>query len=367
MDICFPQNHCSTLHTSNGGAGAVKAAVLRDINHISYETVAEPVLRRGDLMLKVRAATVCGTDIRILRGKKTAGIRYPSILGHEFAGEVVDTGGHDTFHVGQAVTVCPAFACGACEACKRGAENLCSNLVAMGYEVDGAFAEYVRIPAIGVAAGNVLPLPENTTFEQAALAEPLACVLNGQERAEVGSGDIVCILGAGPIGLLHVKLARHAGAKKIIVSQTSAIRREAALAAGADAVIDPRAVDVVEEVKQMTNGAGADVAICAIGKPELANDAIRMVRPGGRVNLFAGFSKGVTADLDVNSIHYNELVVTGAFGLTRLQFRRALQLIANGGVEVQSMLTHRYGLSEMRQALEMAEQGSAIKVVIVES
>jgi L-iditol 2-dehydrogenase len=343
----------------------VKAAVLNRINDISHQTVADPQLQPGDVLIKVRAATICGTDIRILRGKKTAGIRYPSILGHEFAGEVVETGGHQQFQIGQKVTACPAFACGHCDNCRRSAENLCSNLVAMGYEIDGAFAEYVRVPASGVATGNVFAVPDGITCEQAALAEPLACVMNGQERAEVSTGDVVVILGAGPIGLLHVKLARLAGAKHIIVSQTSAIRRQAALAAGADEVIDPNVGNVVERVREATGGAGADVVICAIGKAELANDALHMARPRGRVNLFAGFSKGVLAQVDVNWLHYGELTVTGAFGLTRAQFQRALKLIGSRDIEVDSLVTHRFGLADIPLALETAEQGSAIKVAIV--
>jgi L-iditol 2-dehydrogenase len=342
----------------------VKAAVLRQVNDIKYQDVADPQMSSGDILIKVKAATICGTDIRILRGKKTAGIRYPSIPGHEFAGEIVDTGGHPQFHVGQAVTACPAFACGLCDNCLRGAENLCRSLVAMGYELDGAFAEYVRVPASGVTSGNVFAVPEGTSFEQAALAEPLACVINGQQQVGVGRGDVVVILGAGPIGLLHVKLARIAGAKQIIVSQTSASRRAAALAAGADAVIDPRADHVVERVRHLTKGAGADVAICAIGKPELANDALHLVRPRGRVNLFAGFTKGVQAELDVNALHYNELTVTGAFGLTRAQFQQALHLISSREIEVESLLTHRFGLADASLALETAEQGSALKVAI---
>ena len=344
--------------------GVVKAAVLKAVDEISYAVVADPVLQPGDMLLKVKAATVCGTDIRILRGKKTVGIRYPSIIGHEFSGVVIETGGHRQFRPGQAVGVCPAFACGHCETCQSGAENLCRNLIAMGYQIDGAFAEYVRIPASGVAAGNVFALPADTSFEQAALAEPLACVINGQEQARVGLGDAVVILGAGPIGLLHVKLARLAGARQIIVSQTSPSRRQAARDAGADTVIDPSSENVVQRVKSLTGGRGADVAICAIGKPELANVAIGAVRTRGRVNLFAGFSQGVTADLDVNAIHYNELTVSGAFGLTRLQFARALQMIASGQIEVASLLTHSFPLLDISQALNTAEQGAALKVVI---
>jgi L-iditol 2-dehydrogenase len=343
----------------------MKAAVFRAIDTIAYETVADPHLAPGEMLIKVKAATICGTDIRILRGKKTAGIRTPSILGHEFAGEVAHTGGHQHFNIGQAVTVCPAFACGTCLPCTTGAENLCSNLMAMGYEIDGAFAEFVRIPARGVLAGNVFAMPQGLSFEKAALAEPLACVINGQDQAQVKAGDVVVILGAGPIGLLHAKLARLRGAAQIIVSQTSAMRRSAALAAGADIVINPHEENVVERVRSITTGLGADVVICAIGKPELANEALRMVRPRGRVNLFAGFSKNIQAELDVNAIHYNELNITGAFGLTRRQFKSALDMIATGQVEVDSMLTHRFALADIQHALAIAEQGSALKVVIL--
>jgi L-iditol 2-dehydrogenase len=345
----------------------MKAGVLRAVNDISFMSIEDPVLSQGDVLIKVKAATVCGTDVRILRGKKTAGVRYPSVLGHEFAGEIVDSGGHVQFHVGQAVCVCPQFACGQCAYCVAGAENLCRKLVAMGYEIDGAFAEYVRVPAAGVASGNVFAMPNGLRFEKAALAEPLSCVLNGQDRVSVKPGDIVTVLGAGPIGLLHIKHARLLGARTIIVSQTSAARREAALRAGADLVVDPNSEDLIAKVKAASGGLGADVAICAIGVPSLVNDAIRLVRHRGRVNLFAGFTRGVQAEVDVNAIHYNEITVTGAFGLTRHYFERALNLIAGGEIEVDSLLTHRFGLEDIALAMTTAEQGTAIKVAIVDT
>ncbi len=343
----------------------MRAGVLKTVNQVSFMTVADPVLQPGDMLLKVRAATICGTDIRILRGKKTAGVRYPSILGHEFSGEIVDTGGHRAFTAGQRVGVCPQIACGHCPYCLRGAENLCSNLAAFGYEIDGAFADYVRIPACGVLAGNVFTLPDDLSFEAAALAEPLACVMNGQDLAGVRMGDSIVILGAGPIGLIHVKLARHSGARCIIISEPNAIRREAALAAGADLAVDPAVDDLSATVRGQTAGLGADVAICAVGVPSLANDAISIVRKRGRVSLFAGFPREALAGLDVNAIHYGELTVTGAFGLTRLQFDNALKLIAAGNLRLDPFITHRFGLAEIETALQVAEQGSAIKVAII--
>lgn len=344
----------------------MKAGVLKDVNAIAYEAVAEPQLAPGDMLVKVKAATICGTDIRILRGSKTAGIRYPSILGHEFAGEIVETGGHGQFRTGQAVCVCPQFSCGHCDYCLRGHENLCRNMTAMGYQIDGAFAEYVRIPKRGIETGNVFAMPEGLSFETAALAEPLACVMNGQDLVGVRPGDSVAVLGGGPIGLLHVQLARLAGAGKIILSDPNQPRRDSAVSAGADLTINPYTENVVDCVRSATGGAGADVAICAIGVPSLASEAIAMVRKRGRVSLFAGFAKGARAELDINAIHYDEITVTGAFGLSRLLFERALHLMSSGRLDLSSLITHRFGLSEIETAMAVAEQGkSAMKVAIV--
>lgn len=343
----------------------MKAGLLKAPNELLFETVADPVLAEGDLLIRVRAATVCGTDIRIFRGKKTTGVRYPSILGHEFAGEIVSNGGHKHFACGDAVAVCPAIPCGNCDYCKRGYENICQNLTAIGYEIDGAFAEYIRIPARAIETRNVFKIPPTVNWEKAALVEPLSCVLNGQEKIGIEVGDTVVILGSGPIGLLHAKLARHSGAYKIIVSEPSASRREAAIAAGADIVIDPVNENLQTIVRQHTKQLGADKLIVAIGVTKLANDALSLVRHRGKVSLFAGFSATDMATMDVNLIHYNELIVTGSFGLNRLQFEKSLNMIAAGQIEVESMLTHRFELKDINAALETAEKGSAVKVAVV--
>jgi L-iditol 2-dehydrogenase len=346
--------------------GIVRAGILNAPNDIGLREVPDPVAERGDLILRVKAATVCGTDIRILRGKKTAGIRYPAIIGHEFAGEVVEAAGGKDFRIGQRVSVDPAIPCGRCHYCKTGLENICANLVAIGYDLDGAFAEYIRIPARALACGNVREIPDELSYEEASLTEPLACVVNGQQKVMVKAGDGVVVLGAGPIGLLHIKLARFSGARRVIVSEPNALRREAALAAGADVVIDPTAEDPVAVVRAETGGLGADVAIVAIGVPALANLALSVVKQRGRVSLFAGFSMGETAPLDVNLIHYGELVVTGAFGLSRATFDSAFDLLARKRIDVKPFITQRYGLSDLGQALECAAGGTAVKVAIME-
>lgn len=343
----------------------MRAAVLNAPNEMSLTEAPDPSPAKGDLVLRVKAATICGTDIRILRGRKTAGVRYPSIIGHEFSGEVVD--GFGPYEPGMRVGVCPAIPCGHCPQCIRGRENLCPNAEAIGYQIDGAFAEYIRIPARAVDLGNVHILPDGIGFAEAALVEPLACVLNGQNKVSVAQGDTVVVLGAGPIGTLHVKVARLRGAARVIVSEPNAARRAAAVAAGADVGIDPMNEDLRARVREETHGLGADVVICAIGIPALAAQAIGLAGYGGRVSLFAGFSKGEQAQLDVNAIHYDELRVVGAFGLSRLDYETALHIVADRRIDTRDMITHRYSLGQVDEAFAQAESGGAMKVAILDA
>lgn len=345
----------------------MKAAILTAPHELVLKEAADPVAGSGDLVLRVRAATICGTDIRIFRGRKTAGVRYPSIIGHEFSGEVVEAGQGSALAIGQRVGVCPAIPCGHCAQCLRGRENLCPDLQAIGYEIDGAFAEYIRVPARAVALGNAHLLPQSISHEEAALIEPLSCVLNGQNKVGLVQGDTVVILGSGPIGTLHIKLARLRGAGRVIVSEPNAARRLAALEAGADAVIDPSAGDLRATVLAETRGLGADVVICAIGIPALATQAVGLACLGGRVSLFAGFNKGDLGSMDINAIHYNELKLVGAFGLSRCNYVDAMHMIADRRIEVASMVTHRFGLAQITDAFAMAESGAAMKVAIVDA
>ncbi len=344
----------------------MKAAVLRAPKVLEVGEIATPQAGPGELILKVRAATVCGTDLRILSGKKTKGIRFPSVIGHEFAGVVAHAGdGVTAFKVGDRVCMDPVVPCRACAYCKAGLENVCQNRQAMGYEFDGAFAEYIRIPAIALQAGNVFRVPEGMSFEAAALSEPLACCINGQRNARVGVGDSVVILGAGPIGLMHAALARVAGARQVIVSEPNPVRREAALARGVNHACDPTRENLLEFVRQRTDGLGADVVILAIGVPALANEALSLVRKGGRVNLFAGFSQGDMSSIDVNLIHYNEITVTGASALSRSGYELALNMLASGQIDATSLITHRYGVADSLEAFDVAGSGDAIKVAIL--
>ena len=343
----------------------MKAAVLRAPQVLEVGDIETPEAGPGELILSVRAATVCGTDLRILSGKKTKGVRFPSIIGHEFAGVVVQTGsGVTAFKNGDRVCMDPVIPCRACSYCKAGLENVCLNRQAMGYEFDGGFAEFVRIPALALTSGNVFKMPNGMSFEAAALSEPLACCINGQKNAQVGLGDSVLIMGAGPIGLMHAALAKAAGARQVIISEPNASRRQAALERGVNHACDPMKESLLDFVKQRTDGLGADVVILAIGVPALANEALSIVRKGGRVNLFAGFSQGDMSSIDVNLIHYNEITVTGASALTRQGYELALHMLSSGQIDATSLITHRYAVADSMAAFEAASNGSALKVAI---
>ncbi len=343
----------------------MKAAVLKGPNILEMSDVAIPEANPGELILRVRAATVCGTDLRILTGRKTKGVRFPSVIGHEFAGEVVQTGsGVSLFKVGDRVSMDPVMPCLSCAYCKNGHENVCQNRQAMGYEFDGAFAEYIRIPSLALQSGNVFRMPEQMTYEAAALAEPLACCINGQRNAGVKMGDSVVILGAGPIGLMHAALARLSGARQVIVSEPNAARRQAAADRGVDHVCDPSSESLFDFVRARTDGLGADVVILAIGVPALADEALTIVRKGGRVNLFAGFSAGDKSSIDVNLIHYNELIVTGASALSRRDYELAMNMLSSGQIDAEQLITHRFGVADALTAFQEAGSGRALKVAI---
>jgi L-iditol 2-dehydrogenase len=220
------------------------------------------------------------------------------------------------------------------------------------------------VPALALESGNAVKIPQGMAYEAAALAEPLACCINGMRNVGVNLGDVVVILGAGPIGLMHAALARRAGARLVIMSEPNEMRRQAALDRGVDLAFDPTKEDLAGAIRDVTDGLGADAAILAIGVPALANEALKLVRKGGRVNLFAGFSAGDMATFDVNLVHYNEITVTGASALRRQDYETALNLLAGGLIDANSLVTHRFELGDAVEALKEAESGRALKVAI---
>lgn len=370
MNHCSPDGDCALVATvANGkrppGRGML-AAVFNGPGDVEVKEVPTPEIGWGEVLVEVGANTVCGTDVRILRGEKTAGISPPTVLGHEFAGRVAVVGdGVVGYEVGTPVAMAPIVPCRRCFYCQKDMENACENRKAMGEEIDGGLSQFVRVPAAAVQAGCLFAAREDLPPEQLALAEPLSCCVYGQRRSRVGLDDTVLVMGAGPIGFFHVQLALLAGARTVIVSEPSQRRRDFATALGAQFVVDPTSEDLSGVVAEATDGRGADAVIICIGLPGLVTQSFELARKGGRVNVFAGPSGEGRADIAFDLIHYNELEITGSSGSRRSDFEVALRLIESGRVKADQMVTHRFPLKEAVQAINAAAGGQGVKVAVM--
>lgn len=332
---------------------------------MKLEDVDVPDITAEEILLKVNASAVCGTDVRIFQGKKTKDVRTPSIIGHEFSGIIAKVGKNVSgFDIDDRVSVMPIIPCGNCYYCLNGMENVCKNRTAIGYEFNGGFAEYVRIPQTAIKAGNLVKLPDHLSFKKAVITEPLACCLNGNRKANIKINDTVVVIGGGPIGLMHVQLAKIAGAKNVILSELIDHRREKAKESGADVVVNPDNESLEDSVNHVTNQLGADVVIMAIGVPNLVNSSIKLLKKGGTLNLFAGFTKGVLSEIDPNIIHYNEFNITGTSSLTRLYFHESLDLIASGKINTEVLTSTGYNLDNIQRAIEDVRDGVGMKSLI---
>ncbi len=344
------------------------AAQLRGANKLVIVKVPKPSAEPGEIVVRVKAASICGTDLRI-RSAGLAGVSEasPRILGHEFAGDVWEVGeGVEGFSVGDPVTVAPNIGCGSCDNCIDGRPHLCTNLRAIGVSLDGGFAEFVRIPREAVSGGNVMNMPQGMTYEHACLNEALACCYHGFEACQAKPGDAGLIIGAGPIGVSHMILLKEAGVSPVIVSDLAPDRLRVASEVGADIVINPNEEDLHEAVYRATGGKGADIIITACPSPDAQAESLSLARVGARINFFGGLPP--TAGpvlLETNLIHYKELIITGTTRSGNDHFRKSLDLLARGGVPAERLVTGSFALSDIDAAFEAAASGRHMKVVVV--
>jgi L-iditol 2-dehydrogenase len=344
----------------------VRAARFYAPGDIRLEDVLEPSAGRGDVVIRVRNCSTCGTDVKISRHGHHH-IDPPRTMGHEIAGEIVEVGRDvDGWAVGDRVQVIAAIPDGVCAECRAGRLTVCPNQTSMGYHYDGGFAEFCRVPAVVLAVDGLNRMPEGLTFAEASVAEPLACVINGQELARVGKGDDVAVIGAGPIGCLHVRLARANGAQRVFLLDLNRARLEQAAALVApDAAACSGAGDPIAEVLALTDGRGVDVAITAAAAGVAQEQALSMLARQGRLSLFGGLPKDhPTITLDSNRVHYRELTVVGANGSSPQHNAQAIDKIATGVVPVADLITHRLPLEAVLEAIEVVARGDAIKVTI---
>lgn len=322
-----------------------------------------PKIGKGELLIRNHVALTCGTDLKMfLRGHRL--VTPPLIIGHEFAGTVEEVGeGVKGFERGMRVVAANSAPCMSCYYCQIGKPNLCDHLdeVLVGFSSPGAYAEYVRLPA-RIVKQNAYVIPKDVPLESAAFVEPLACVVHGIELSNIKASDLVFVIGAGPIGLMHVQLAKVRAAKTVAVADASSERLQRAAQLGADKLITSS--DPAGQVKTLTENRGADVTIEAVGKPETWEMAVRATRKGGTTVLFGGCPAGSTAAIDTGLVHYGELTLKGVFHHTPSDVREALRLISTEQVKVAPLITHRMRLTEVEAALRLMQKGTAIKVAI---
>ena len=313
----------------------------------------------GELVLRNQVCGVCGTDVHIYHGEPgSADVNPPVVLGHEYSGEVVEVGeGVTGFAVGDHVTVDPNIYCGHCAYCQNGKKQLCPSMEAIGVTRDGGFAQYSRIPA-----SQAFKLEPTVPWEAAAMAEPLACCLHGIDLAGIQVGDKVCVVGGGAIGLLMVQLAKLSGASQIVLSEPNEKRRQVGLQLGANAAIDPTRPDAQEAFAQVLDG-GANVVIEGVGNVPAVKSAFQFAGKGATVLLFSVPKVDATFDLPLFDVYKKELTIKGSF-VNPDTHARAVALINSGKVDFGPIITHRFTLDQLPEAIAMQMSDASIKVVV---
>jgi L-iditol 2-dehydrogenase len=339
----------------------MKAAVLYGKEQVRVERVTRAAVQRGEVRVKIEAALTCGTDLKVYRrGYHAKMIVPPAVFGHELAGTICELGsGVNGWREGDRVVAANSAPCGSCSHCQAGQENLCDDLLFL----NGAYAESIVIPA-RIVQKNLLRLKPGTAFRDAALTEPLACVVQGVEDTRLRKGQRVLIVGAGPIGLMFAVLAKHLGCE-VTVAGRRAARLEAAQKLGATQVVDVGHSTNIETTIRKHTTAAFDAVIEAVGKPEVWEAGVRLVRKGGTVNFFGGCPSGTTITLDTTLIHYSNLTLLASFHHTPRTIRRALEFIESGVIRAADFVDGECTLDELPALLAQMTAGNhAVKTLV---
>lgn len=308
-----------------------------------------------DVLIKVEAASICGSDIQILKVPAGHPANKGIVLGHEYVGRVMETGKEvKNVSIGDRVAIEPAITCGNCVFCRMGSPNMCLDSTTLGVYIDGGFAEYSVVPVSVIHKVSLEVEPEVAVF-----AEPLSCVANAMKRLKPALSDTVLLLGAGPIGLLFAKILKAAGVGRVYISEISPYRKEMAVKCGFKDVIDPAEVNIEEKIHNITR-IGADVVIDCVGS--LMDQALRCVRKGGKILLF-GLNSTAHNDMRPFDIVHKEVEIIGSY-IARYTFPQAIKIIENGIIDVKSLITHTFDIKDFEKGLEVMRSGKAIKAII---
>jgi len=339
----------------------MKVAVVRGANDVRVEDAPIPKIGRKEILVKMMACGVCGTDIKKMRGEFIT----PAVLGHEAAGEIFDVGEEvANLKTGERVLVHHHVPCYVCHYCRHGSYTMCEEFQRSNID-PGGFAEYFRVPETNVDRGAVLRVPDSVTFEEAALVEPTACCIRSIMRCDIQIGDDVLVIGAGPIGLTQIQLLKLFGVSRVFLSDILDFRLEAAERFGADETINPRQENLVERIKGMTDGRGVDVVVVATGSTDAIVQALKSVRRGGTVNLFGAPHRGTSLSCDASDIFIREVSIIPSYSTTELETNIALKLLVSGRIDLKGLISHRFRLERVVDAMKYAADGKDVLKVIV--
>ncbi len=338
----------------------MRAVFLKGVGRAAVEEAPKPSPGPGDILVEMKACGLCGSDLEKIQGEYTAA---PPIIGHEAVGVVSSLGADvSEFRVGDRIFPHHHVPCYECDFCRSGSETMCLDY--RKHHLDpGGFAEYFRVPSWIVSHGGVLVLPDTMTFDEGAFIEPLACCIRALERLKVDEGSSVLVAGGGPMGLLIVQLLPHYGARYVMVSEVSPYRLEYAERLGSDAVLNPLEHDVPTQVRRLTGGRGADLAVLATGNPRALHQSVQSVRDGGLVGM-VGIPEVGSALEGIDALVTREVSLISSNAATEKETRRAMQMISEGSVDVESLVTHRLPLSEFPRAVEVARKQESMKVIV---
>lgn len=343
----------------------MRAILLKTLDDYDLSLVEKPKCPGKGLLIKVSHCGLCGSDLRILRfGHKN--VKMPAVIGHEISGVVVETdkqyGGF--LNVGDKIAVGPNVYCGGCEFCISGEFEYCINRKELAQHWQGGFAEFMAIPEAAILLGNIRLMPEGLNMAHATIAEPASSCINAQEKLNIGIKDTVLIIGAGPIGCIHITLAKAKGAKKVIIADINQNRLNLCKAFRPDVTLNVEDKDLVEEVTKLNCGMGVDVVITANPVALTQVQAVECTKRGGRIAFFGGLKQGNSKPgIDTNIIHYNSLTVIGTFGYAPKHFLLSLELISTGRIPADKLVTHVMKIDDFKKGVEHALSGKVLKVV----
>lgn len=340
----------------------MKASVCYKKNDLRTEDLPTPEISDNEVLIKMLACGLCGTDIQKIRGDS---VTKPTVLGHEVVGQIVKKGKNiNNYQLGDRVITAIHVPCFTCHYCNKGHYTICEQFRTNNID-PGGFAEFIRIPELHLKH-LTHKVSDNVTDEEATLIEPIACCLHGLKQADIRPDDSVLIMGAGTIGILHAQLAKIKGANKVIVSDMSEYKLQKALKVGSDYAINITEKDIISEVNQITNGQGVDVIVIAAGVSSLVSDAVNMVRRAGRIIVFSGFDKNKLVTLDASRFFKDEISIIGTYSVTPYEFPEALDLLEKRKLNTDEMITHVFPLDKLSEAIDLSTdpKQSVLKVII---